>query len=566
MGGDGAGVDGKAVVVDPFRGDSQRPGLLHQPVRERGVDGEVEGQLAVLVPVLVHVDAAAAFTHLPELVEDRHPPGGVDEQGIGAGTIEGRPGQLEAGGDRLPGRIVRLQAGQRAAGDEKRRHHAGRSGGRWRPVGGAARGGRTGAGRRDRAGGRLPPGRSPACEDRERRPCPSPPFVPRPRPQIGDDPHQAARQEQDDEDREDPQRQLSAAQVAGHDAVDDHEDHRARDRAGEAAHAAGDDDEHHEGGPADVEGVRRRDGDVVDVEQAAGQPGHRRGDEEDQRLGPADVDPDGHRRLLVVAHRGQRQPVLAAQQAPYRDRGRRQDQQARVVAPGQRRIGGDVQPPARADHLPSAEDRGDGRGDQPGRHREIGALQAQERQRPEEDQQQDADPADVVPAEHVPDRIGQDEQLVGDPQRHSDRDGGPDPAPGEPVGDRHGEQPREQRRDGAGEGQRQPDVGAAVEVQDPHREAAESHVDLQPEREQPAVSGQQVPGMAQGGEDEHGHQEQGVEAAGFPGDPGEREQDGEQDGEQAPALRTGQPVVQEGADHREKRPCGLNASTNRMSM
>ena len=78
-----SGINRKAVIVDrlgfdagPGRRAGTRPG-------QTGIDLQVVGQLAVLVPVFVNVEPAQPRPGLPQLVEDRNPLGGVDEQHLG---------------------------------------------------------------------------------------------------------------------------------------------------------------------------------------------------------------------------------------------------------------------------------------------------------------------------------------------------------------------------------------------------------------------------------------------------------------------------------------------------
>ena len=76
----------------------------------------IEGQIAVLVPVLVDMDAAAALARLPELIEHRHPLGGVHEQGIGDGGCEGR---RAVSGPAAAGHGTREGSGEDAGAEER---------------------------------------------------------------------------------------------------------------------------------------------------------------------------------------------------------------------------------------------------------------------------------------------------------------------------------------------------------------------------------------------------------------------------------------------------------------
>jgi trehalose synthase len=218
---------------------------------------------------------------------------------------------------------------------------------------------------------------------------------------------------------------------------------------------------------------------------------------------------DRARRLFVVAHRGEREAIAAPQQVPDHERRRGEQRQADVIAEFERGIGLDLETAAGADGLPLGEDRADRGADQPGGHREIRALQAQERQRAQEDQQQDDDAADIGVAEHVPGRVERDQHFVDGPEHDRGRDREPDAAPREAVRDRDREQPRHQRGDDAAGDHAEPRIELAVVVQHAEREAGDADIELIAEREQAAVAGEQVPRVAERGEDEERHQDVG---------------------------------------------------------
>ena len=96
-----------------------------------------------------------------------------------------------------------------------------------------------------------------------------------------------------------------------HQLVDQIDDDRAHERAGDRAVAAedrGDDRQHRPQSGERVVGLEEVD--VVRVERAH-DAGHECGQEQHQRLQQRAVDADGARRLLAVVHRAQRQAVVA---------------------------------------------------------------------------------------------------------------------------------------------------------------------------------------------------------------------------------------------------------------
>ena len=384
-------------------------------------------------------------------------------------------------------------------------------------------------------------------------------------PQRIDDAHGAPRHHEDDDHGRDSQDQQRILGDAGQHAVDDDEDRGADDGAGQRAHAAGDDDEDEISRPEDRERGRRRDDHGVDVEQTRREAAESAGDHEDDQLHLADVDAGRPRRLFVVAHCGQREPVAALEQA--RDHYGREHQQAeaRVIHLDLRGVGLDLHAAAGADHLPLVEDRAHRGRDQPACDREIGALQAQQGKGAEEDQQEDDDAADIDLAEDVGLGKVAERDLVAGPQHACDRDGLPDPDADQAFAHRRRQQEGEGRRDDPGDRQRQPDVDAAVVEYDRKREAADADIDLVAEGEQAAVAGQQVPGVTEHGEDEEREHQIGHVAL-IADQPRDGDGDREQRGEQAAARPAAQQDVEAARDHREKSPCGRTASTKRISM
>ena len=105
-GDDGAAVDRKLVVVDALGGDPGRPGGGDAGMRQLRIDGDVECHVAVIVPVLIDMDAGQPRPRLPERVEHRDPLGRIQQQHIRPRHGERPGGAFEAGDDRSPWRVV----------------------------------------------------------------------------------------------------------------------------------------------------------------------------------------------------------------------------------------------------------------------------------------------------------------------------------------------------------------------------------------------------------------------------------------------------------------------------
>ena len=301
IGDDAARIDREAVIVDAARLDPERAAAGDARLCQLGVDLEVVVDLAVLVPVLVDVEAADARPGLPRLVENGEPLGRVDEDDVGPGLVQRGGRLLESAGDLAPWRIVAGEERQGAARNQQGGHHA-----RLRVA---------------------PPGEEQGAlqavadaEGFEQLVAAGRGIVQVP--QRIDDAHGAPRHHEDDDHGRDSQDQQRILGDAGQHAVDDDEDRGADDGAGQRAHAAGDDDEDEIGRPEDRERGRRRDDHGVDVEETRREAAEPAGDHEDDQLHLADVDAGRPRRLLVVAHCGQREPVAALEQGARSPRSR----------------------------------------------------------------------------------------------------------------------------------------------------------------------------------------------------------------------------------------------------
>ena len=524
---DGAGVDGETVVIHRLRAHADIVGLVDAGLGQFGIDIEIVGQVSESVPVFVDMDAAHPRPRLPELVEHRDPLGRVDQQHIRPRLLQGTRRVLVALEQSLPAGRVGTEQRQRRAGHEE-------------------------GGDDSVAVAALAAPSEPADQVGQRRRleqvAPGRAGVARAAQHI-DRADDAARQHENHEDRGQPENQQGLVEPAGEQPVDDDEDQGADDRAGQAAHAAGDDHEDEIGRPEHREGRGRRQRNRLDEIEAGGEAGECPGQHEGEQLDLGDVDADGSRRLGVVAHGGQRQADPAVQQRPD-DPGREDEQdQADIVQLLERDRGRDAHAAARTDQFPFVEDGADRRRDQPGRHCEIGAFQGEQRHCAEENEQQDHHPADIGIAEHVPPRIVVDEDFVADPK--GDRDGDrPEHRRADQAGaHRDRQQEGEGGGDQAGDRHGHPDMDAAVIDQDRHGEAGDADIDLVAEGQQPAIAGQQVPGMAEHGEHEQG-QQQLRDIAVRPERWRQQDQHDQSGGDQRAGAPAGEPSVEEAAQHR----------------
>ncbi|MCY1374196.1 hypothetical protein D9M69_615230 [compost metagenome] len=76
-------------------------------MRQRHIDMDVVGQFAVLMPVLVDMDVGTAFAGEPKLIQYREPLGGIEEDDIGLGGVQGLPGRPECRIESCPARHIR---------------------------------------------------------------------------------------------------------------------------------------------------------------------------------------------------------------------------------------------------------------------------------------------------------------------------------------------------------------------------------------------------------------------------------------------------------------------------
>ena len=192
-------------------------------------------------------------------------------------------------------------------------------------------------------------------------------------------------------------------------------------------------------------------------------------------------------------------------------------------------------------------------------------MQAEQGEGAEEDEKEDDDATDIDLAEDVGFGKVAERNLVAGPQHAGDRHGFPDLYADEALPHRRRKQKGEGRGGNSGDRECQPDVDAAIVKNDREREAADADIDLVAEGKQPAIAGEQVPGVAEHGEHEEGEHQVGHVAL-IADQPRNGDSDGEQRDEQGPAPPTAQHDVQPLGDHREKSPWGRTASTKRISM